>query len=240
MKILENMSKKEEIENPVKYGCEFCKREFLRESTIMKHICEYKHRWLERDKHGSRIGFQAFLQFYVKHTASKKKKTQEEFIKSSYYTAFIKFGNYCVDAKVINPSRYVDWLLKKNIGIDSWNTDTNYNKFLCEYMRIEDPFDALARTIEFSIELAQKENIQSHDILRYANVNRICHAITTGKISPWVLFHSDSGIKFLEKLDPSQEKMIMDYIDPQLWAMKFSKETDIVVQVKDLLKQARW
>ena len=32
----------------------------------------------------------------------------------------------------------------------------------------------------------------------------------------------------------------MDYIDPQLWAMKFSKETDIVVQVKDLLKQARW
>jgi hypothetical protein len=109
------MSKKEAIETPVKYGCEFCKREFLRESTVMKHICEYKHRWLERDKHGSRMGFQAFLQFYAKHTASKKKKTQEEFIKSSYYTAFIKFGNYCVDAKVINPSRYVDWLLKKNL-----------------------------------------------------------------------------------------------------------------------------
>jgi hypothetical protein len=234
------MNETSAIDKLVKYGCEFCKREFLKESTTLRHICEPKRRWLDKDNHGNRIAFQCWLDFYKKNSAGRKNRTQEEFIRSAYYVAFVKFGNYCVDAKVINPSRYVDWLLKKNIGVDTWNTDSNYNKFLCEYMRIEDPFDALARTIEFSMELAEKENIQSHDILRYANVNRICYAITSGKISPWALFHSDSGIKFLEKIDPSQEKMIMDYIDPQQWAIKFAKESDIVVQVKDLLKQARW
>ena len=38
--------------------------------------------------------------------------------------------------------------------------------------------------------------------------------ITTGRISPWVLFHCTSGLEFLEKLDEEQVAMIMPYIDP--------------------------
>ena len=70
------------IDKPMKFGCEFCKREFLRESTIMKHMCETKDRYLNKDKQGNRIGFQAWVQFYKKNTATKKQKTYEEFIKS--------------------------------------------------------------------------------------------------------------------------------------------------------------
>ena len=61
------MKKKVATDNPIKYGCEFCKREFARESTVAKHICEYKHRWLEKDRRGNQIGFQAWLQFYKKN-----------------------------------------------------------------------------------------------------------------------------------------------------------------------------
>ncbi len=108
----------------MKFGCEFCKREFLRESTIMKHMCETKDRWLSKDKQGNRIGFQAWVQFYKKNTASKKQKTYEEFVKSAYYIAFVKFGNYCVNVNTINVSRFVDWLLKNQIKIDNWCSDT--------------------------------------------------------------------------------------------------------------------
>lgn len=228
-------TKKTEVTDKPTFSCEFCKREFLRESTILKHICEYKHRWLEKDRPPNRIGFQSWLQFYKKNSASKKQRTYEEFIKSAYYTAFIKFGLYCVDASVINVSRFVDWLVKNQVKIDTWNTDTTYTKFLIEYMRDEDPLDAIARSIETTITLSEADRVQSNDVLRYGNRNRICLAITTGKISPWMLYHSDSGKKFLDELDASHVKMIIDYINPEQWAIKFKRNPDQVKQVKELL-----
>jgi hypothetical protein len=218
-----------------KYGCEFCKREFLRESTVLKHLCEYKQRWITKDLHGNRIGFQSWVQFYTKNTSSKKKRTYEDFIKSAYYTAFVKFGTYCVDVNVINVSRFVDWLLKNQIKIDTWCQDTIYTKFLIEYLRIEDPLDAIARSVQTTIDLSEPERLLSKDYLRYGNSNKICYAITTGKISPWMLYHSDSGTKFLDKLDQTQVKIVIDYINHELWAIKFKREPENVQQVKELL-----
>jgi hypothetical protein len=232
---LKNTKKIEATDSVTKYGCEFCKREFLRESTVLKHICEYKHRWLEKDRQGNRIGFQAWLQFYLKNSTSKKNRTYEEFIKSAYYTAFVKFGSYCVDINALNVNRFVDWLLKNQVKVDAWNSDNSYNKFLTEYLREEDPLDAIARSIETTITLAESERVLNRDILRYANKNKICYAITTGKISPWMLYQSDSGTKFLDGLDETQVKMIIDYINPELWAIKFIRDMKIVPQVKELL-----
>ena len=187
---------------------------------------------------GNRIGFQAWLQFYKKNSTGKKNKTFEEFIRSAYYTAFIKFGNYCVQINCINVSRFADWLVKNQIKIDSWCTDTNYTKFLIEYLRLEDPLDAIARSIESAIELSEIETIQSKDVLRYANKNRVCYAVTTGKISPWMLYQSKSGVEFLSSLDSTQEKLIMDYINPEQWAIKFKRIPDKVIEVKELLSAA--
>lgn len=237
MTTLNSMKKIEETDNTT-YGCEFCGRKFLRESTILKHICEYKHRWLEKDRPCNRIGFQAWVEFYKKNSASKKTKTYEEFIKSAYYGAFVKFGLYCVEANVINVSRYADWLLKNQIKIDTWNTDTNYTKFLLEYLRTENALDAIARSIETTIELAEKEKIQTKDVLRYGNKNRICYEVTKGKISPWMLYHSVSGREFLDSLNETQEKMIMDYINPEQWALKLIKNIDDIKEVRNMLSTA--
>lgn len=231
------MSTKEkvEIDKPLKYKCEFCNREFARETTIAKHICEYKHRWLEKDRRGNQIGFQAWIQFYRKNTGSKKHNTYQEFIKSAYYTAFSKFGMFCVDINALNISRFTDWLLKNQIKIDSWCSDQTYTRYLIEYLRHEDPFDAIARSVETTIEKAEGEGIRGCDYLRYGNVNVICYQITLGKISPWMLYQSDSGTQFLDKLNPDHVKLIFDYINPEQWALKFKKNPDDARQIKDIL-----
>lgn len=235
IKILNNMKKTAVTE--VKHSCEFCNREFLRESTLDKHLCENKRRWQDKDQTGNRIGFQTWLSFYKKNTPSKKTKTYLDFIKSSYYLVFVKFGHYCVNVNVINVERYADWLLKNNIKVDSWCSDTNYTKFLIEYSKDEDPLDAIARSIETTIKLSSDEGILSKDCLRYCNANKICYAITAGRISPWMLYQSESGIGFIERLDESQQKMILEYIDPEQWAIRFKRNSNIVPQVKELLGQ---
>lgn len=230
------MKKQEEIKTD--FGCEFCNRKFIREKTLLTHICETKNRWLDKDKIGNRLGYQSFLQFYIKHTTSKKPKPYEDFIKSAYYIAFVKFGSFCADGKVVNVSRYVDWLLAEGIKLDNWASDTNYTKFLIEYLRKENAFDALARSVEYCAELALKDNIQPNDVLKYGNANRICYAVTMGKISPWMLYCSDSGVQFLETLNQDHVKIISDYINPEQWALKFHREPDLKQQIKDTLRIA--
>lgn len=224
----------------IEFGCEFCKRTFIRESTMLKHICEYKHRWIERDRRGNQIGFQSFVQFYKKHSTAKKEKTYEEFIKSSYYTAFIKFGNYCVEINALNVPRLVDYYLKNNIKIDSWASDKNYTEYLIDYLKTENPLDAVQRSIESCLDSAQEENLQPNDYLRYGNRNKICRTITNGKISPWVLYQSDGGKKFLDELPEDLIKLIYEYINPIQWAIKFSKQENDVKEVNDLLKELKW
>lgn len=236
MMTLENTRETSEINN---YSCEFCKRSFVRERTLLSHICEKKSRWLSKDHAGNRIGFQCWVDFYSKHSMSKtKNKTVEEFINSPYYISFVKFGNYCVDVKVIHVARFVDWLLKEQIKLDDWTSDKVYTRFLCEYLRIENAFDAIYRGVEYCTILAEAENIQPNDVFRYISPNRICHGITLGKISPWMLYCSNSGIHLLETLNQDQVKMISEYINPELWALKFHREPELKQQITDTLKMA--
>jgi hypothetical protein len=223
----------------IKHSCEFCKKTFSRERTLLSHLCEKKQRWLNRDHAGNRIGFQCWVQFYSKHSTSKtKNRSYEEFIYSPYYIAFVKFGSYCVDVKAVHIPRYVDWLLQQQIKLDDWTSDRVYNRFLCEYLRVEDPFDAIYRGVEYCTTLSEIDEIKPNDVFRYSNSNRVCHGITMGKISPWMLYQSDSGIRFLETLNPDQVTMIAEYINYELWALKFHREPELTKQIRDTLTLA--
>lgn len=231
MKKSKNTKKTQEI----KFQCEFCEKEFAREKTMGTHMCETKRRWDARQSKANIIGYQSWLDFYKSNTASKKKREYLDFIKSAYYTAFVKFGHYCVDAGVLNASKFGMYLTKNKVPIDKWASDKQYTNFLVIHLRDEDPLDAIARSIETTITLAEQDKILTKDVFRYGNKNRICYAITKGKISPWMLYQSTSGVSFMSELDETQIKMILEYIQPEVWAAKFKRNVDIINQVKNLL-----
>lgn len=220
------------------FTCEFCNKSFMTEKNLMKHLCEYKRRWQDKSLPGNMMGFQIWQEFYVKNTVTLKKKTYLDFTKSAYYSVFVKFANYCIDINAINVMRFAHWLMENKVKIDMWCKDSYYNTFLTQYLKDEDPLDAVARGIETMIEVAKQYEIKSNDCLRYANKNRVLHLISNGKISPWILYQSESGIGFLESLNDTQEKMIIEYINPEQWAIKFKRCSTDVNKVKELLKEA--
>ena len=238
LRIKKSKSTKKTGVTKTEFQCEFCNRSFQREKTMVNHLCETKRRWQDKDMPGNRIGYQAWLEFYKKNMGTKKTKDYTDFAKSAYYIAFVKFGHYCINIKCVNVNRYANWLLKNQVKIDSWCSDTNYEKFLVQHLKDEDPLDAIARSIETTINFAKEEKLQSKDYLRYGNTNRICHLITNGKISPWMLYHSESGINLLENLNEGQQKLIIDYINPEQWAIKFKRNPEKVLEVKELLNAA--
>lgn len=222
------------------FKCEYCEKQFVKETSLAAHACEPKRRALQKDEPGVRLGFQAYVKFYSNVSGSAKPKTYEEFAKSAYYKAFVKFGRYCVEIRAINPAQFMSWLLKTQKKIDYWCSDRVYTEYLLEYLRIEAVEDALARAIEYGMDWEEKTQHPARDCLRFGNINAICYAVTTGRISPWVIYNSESGQKFLNSLDPTQVTMIWPYIDSDIWQKKFREYSQDQQYAQDILKQAGW
>lgn len=222
------------------FECDFCKKQFVRESSIEAHLCEPKRRHREQNEPGVRLGLQAFIKFYETAQRSGKTKTFEDFSTSSYYKAFVKFGRYCVDIKAINPARFMEWLLKQQKRIDYWCSDKIYTEYLLYYLQVEAVDDALTRAIEYSIDWNEKTEYPAHDCMRYGNTNALCYAITNGKISPWVIYNCESGQKFLSGLDSTQVAMIWPYIDSDIWQKKFRDYLKDQNYAQEILTRAGW
>ena len=227
-------------ETKSKFACEYCKKEFARETSIAVHMCEPKRRHTSRNEAGVRLGFQSYICFYETAAGSARGKDFDTFVTSAYYKAFVKFGRYCADTRVINPPRFIDWLLKHNKKIDYWCSDRVYTEYLIAYLQTEAVDDALARAIEYSMTWQENTGHPAHDCLRYGNTNAACHAITSGRISPWVIYNSESGQKFLSSLDPTQVAMIWSYIDSDAWQKRFRDCSEDQEYAKEILTQAGW
>jgi hypothetical protein len=76
------------------------------------------------------------------------------------------------------------------------------------------------------------------DYFRYGNGNRIVYHISTGRISPWIIFNCDSGIAFLEGLDAGQIAIVLPWIDPDYWQQRFKDYMADTEWVKDILQKA--
>lgn len=221
--------------------CKYCGKTFTKESTLSKHACEPKRRHLQQSETGVQFGFRSYLKFFELTQGSAKSKTYDEFAASSYYSAFVKFGRYLVSIKAINFANFTEWLLKHNKKLDYWCKDSLYDEWLVDYLRKESYQDALERGIKEMQEYAEchlELNNGFMDYFKLGNTNRICYHITTGRISPWVVYNCNSGINFLENLDDSQMQMIIKYINPDFWNQKFREYNNDRFDAMDILKEA--
>ena len=218
------------------HQCDYCNKKFSKESTLVHHMCEPKRRQLQKNEPGVRIGYSAYLKFYDLAQPGKKKKSYEEFAKSPYYKAFVKYGRWCLSINAIAIEHFTDWILRSGIKLDYWCKDKNYDKFLLEFLKKEDVCDALTRSITTMEKWGQDRNCPFNDYFRYGNANRICQEISVGKISPWAIYCSDSGIEWLSNLNEDQLNSVYEWIDPDAWKKiiaKYPEEREWCKQVFD-------
>jgi len=228
-------------ESKQNYKCKYCGKAFSKESTLTAHACEPKRRHLQQNETGVQLGLRAYLRFYEFTQGSTKSKTYDDFAASPYYNAFVKFGRHLVGIRAVSPAHFIDWLLKNNKKLDYWCKDAFYDEWLREYLRRENYQDALERGIKEMQSYADDHPELKNgftDYFRYGNSNRICHHISTGRISPWVIFSCDSGSDFLSNLDPGQMAIILPWIDPDFWQQKFQDHKQDRLSAVDILKVA--
>lgn len=220
--------------------CRYCEKSFARETSLAVHVCEPKRRFQEQNEVGVQIGLQAYLRFYELTQGSAKLKTFDDFARSPYYRAFVKFGRYCQDIRAVNVPRFVEWVIRQNKKIDHWCRDSIYTEYLTEYLRVENVTDALARAMESAIDWSESTNNPDRDYLRFGNDNVLCYAVSTGRVSAWILYNCDSGQEFLGRINAEQIAMIWPMIDADFWQKKFQDYAADTEYCREILRKAGW
>lgn len=223
------------------FVCRYCNKSYAKESTLAAHLCEPKRRHQQQNEAGVQLGFKAYLRFYEITQGSAKLKTYEDFVNSSYYLAFVRFGRHLISIRAVSTGSYTDWLLKNNKKLDHWCKDNLYTEWLYQYLRKESVQDAIERAIKEMQDYANiSEELQKNFInyFKFGSANRICKHISDGRISPWIVFNCDSGIEFLAALNEEQITIIMPAIDPDFWHKKFQDYVADTEWCKDILSKA--
>ena len=201
-------------------------------------MCEPKRRWLQKDEKRVQLGLYAFQRFYKLSAGHKKDKKYEDFVKSSFYNAFVKFGSFVNNVRPLYPDKYIDYVVTSNVKLDHWCREEMYEKYAIELICKEGVETALERSIQTMEAWAkEKESVYNHYFL-YASTNRITWDIKAGKISPWLVLNCSSGKAALNNFNDEQLGMLGNVLDPQHWALRFKRQPKDVELVKQIVKEA--
>lgn len=216
------------------YTCQYCNHKFTREKTLSVHVCEQKRRALAKDDKHVNLGYITYNQFYKRTQNSHGNKTYEEFAKSPYYNAFVKFGSFVSNVNPLYPDKFIDYVVTSGVKLDHWCNEMLYDEYVIELLKKENVETALERSITHMMDWADANGSRWDHYFSYVSLPRATYDIKDGKVSPWLILNCNTGKEMLKKFDDAQLNAITKAIDPPFWLSKFRKlpaDVEIVKQV---------
>ncbi len=220
------------------YICEYCGTGYTKEKTLAVHMCEQKRRALQKNEKRVQYGFYAFNRFYKLSAGAKKDKTYEEFAKSTYYNAFVKFGSFLSNVRPLYPEKYIDYVVTSGVKLDHWCKNEMYEQYALQFILKEDVTTALERSVTTMMEWAEENQSVWNHYFNYVSLNRAVWHIKDGKISPWLILNCKSGKEMLSKFNDEQLALVYQVISPEHWALRFKRQTSDVELVKEVAKES--
>lgn len=218
--------------------CKWCKKSFRNEQTLITHLCPKKRRWVDRDVTHIRLAFRTFQIFYEKQTGATKPKTMEEFINSSFYIGFVKFGRSCLVNDYLYPEKFAEWVIASGKKLTEWAKDATYDEYLLSFIKQEPGLRAFERTIIYLGEWAEENDCKLQDYFLKVSGSRAAYDIRSAKISPWVLYLSTTGPELLSRINVEQVAMINDIIDAKFWLAVFAKNAADVDLIESICQES--
>jgi hypothetical protein len=223
------------LEQP--HTCVHCNKSFMKEKTLVAHMCERKRRALQESEKRVQAGFMAFNRFWTLAQGNKKTKTYDEFCDTAYYNAFVKFGSFLNNVNPLYPDKFVDYVIKSGVKLDHWCRDELYEKYLYDTIKTEPVEAAMQRSIATMMEWADEQNAEFAHYFVYVSLNRAVHDVLNGKISPWIILNSTSGYAMVNSMNDEQLNLIAPAFDVQYWSRRFKEVPADVLLVKEICSE---
>lgn len=221
-----------------KYKCPYCKVSFAKESTLIAHSCDKKRRLNSQNDLSFRVALEAYQKFYRIAQRVKKDKTVDDFIMSRYYNEFIKFGSFVANVNPLYITRYIDYVITKDLKIQLWYKDETYFKYVEEIIYTESIDSALERSIKTMSEWAETVNGEWNHYFKYCNNVKSLMDLRDGKISPWLVLNCPTGVKMIENYSDKELELVFNLLNPNKWKIIFSRNKSDLDFVLEIVKKS--
>lgn len=201
-------------------------------------MCEQKRRHFAKGEKHVQMGFLAYDRFYKLAQKFEGQKTYDDFARSPYYNAFVKFGSFLHNVNPLYPEYFIDYVVVSGVKLDHWCNEKLYEKYVIDLIKNESVETALQRSIATMMDWAdQNHSLWNHYFL-YVSPNRASFDIRDGKVSPWLLLNSSSGKKLLSQFNDEQLNAVGPTIDPEFWIKKFKSNSEDIDLVRQVIKES--
>ena len=218
------------------FECRFCGKHLAREVGLLRHLCRNKKRYFEREGRDVYFGYMAYRIFYqIAYPSRTTPVSPEHFRKSSVYDAFVRFGKYVMDVNAIAPEEFIRYAVQSKLGVDKWCSDALYREYVRNLNKVEDSDRAVERTLLLAESWSVKEGKRVQDFFREIAPAHAVQWLVSGRISPWVIFNSESGKKLLDRFSDEQFDLLQDAIDMKFWKKKFMDNIEECHRIQDFL-----
>ena len=226
------------IESTPKHKCSFCGREFVRERTLISHMCEMKRRFFNKNEKYVIFGYNAWKTFYIMTGSAKTVNlTYKDFMESKYYLAFTKFGKHIIDINMVNPELFIRFVIKNHIKLDDWCKDSVYAEYVKDVCRREDVNTAMERQIKMITKWADETNEDWRDFFSKVEPGTAYKWIMAGRLSPWLLLNSKSAEKNLfPRFSDEQLAHIVNFFNMDYWKVRMAHDEEDTKFVKNILE----
>lgn len=222
--------------SPSKHTCPYCGAGYSRESTLISHMCEKKRRVLAKDEVPVRLGFASYRAFHK--WAYRKDTTYEDFMKSSLYGEFVRFGRYLMDLKISQPIDYAEYLIKHQIPLKDWCRDSQYLQYRDVKLKNMTIEDGITASLEAIAAWAQEGNREWRDFYREVHPNVALEMIVSGKITPMFLHCSSGKDALFCRFTEEQRKILDGVVNWATLRVKVMRHPVDVEWATTLLKEA--
>jgi hypothetical protein len=220
------------------FTCEFCSKTYVHEKTFLTHLCEQKRRFMDRDLPHVMLALRVYQRFWEANYRGQHKRTYEQFSKSQFYVAIVKFARYLQNLNAVNPHGFIDFLIKTGVKLDNWHHPTVYETYIRELNKKESPDAAVTRNIMLMQEWSLTTNEEWIDFFRKINTNQAVLWIQTGRISPWILYAASSAGELLSRLSPEQISIVNKHVNHDFWAARIKYNQDDFNSIRNILDEA--
>jgi hypothetical protein len=220
------------------YTCQYCQNKFTREKTLAVHVCEQKRRALAKTERHVLLGYDTYNRFFRLTQNTEKDKTYDEFARSPYYNAFIKFGSFVSNVNPLYPDKFIDYVIRSGVKLDHWCRDALYDQYVIDLIKREPVETALERSIKHMMEWADNNSSVWNHYFLYCSLSRATFDIKDGKVSPWLVINSINGREMLKKFNDEQLTAVSTIMDLPFWMHKFKKQSADVELVKQIIKES--
>lgn len=207
----------------INWVCTSCEREFVNETSFMKHRCKERERL---EKLRSPLG-QAAYNYYSEWMRQSKRSIPpiEKFSSSFLYTTFIKFAEYVIQVKIPNPVNFIRIMITNgNIQPTLWCRDNTYSIYLRSFDEAISPLEQFLNSIEIIQNISNELKISNKDVLQTLGLNEILNLVQRRKLSPWFLITSNSFKIFAEQLSKIDRSRLEEGIQLGAYLVRIQHE----------------